>query len=64
MAGSHSVVVANCRLWLCYRFWWWWNEEAAEAVRYKKIKYGKWKKENTEEAVVVARNAYIRNIVV
>ena len=29
---------------------WWWNEEVAEAVRYKKIKYGKWKKENTEEA--------------
>ena len=29
---------------------WWWNEEVAEAVREKKIKYGKWKKENTEEA--------------
>jgi len=29
---------------------WWWNEEVAEAVRYKKIKYGKWKKENTEKA--------------
>ena len=29
---------------------WWWNEEVAEAVRDKKIKYGKWKKENTEEA--------------
>jgi len=29
---------------------WWWNEEVAEAVRYKKIKYGKWKKENTEQA--------------
>ena len=27
-----------------------WNEEVAEAVRDKKIKYGKWKKENTEEA--------------
>jgi len=26
---------------------WWWNEEVAEAVREKKIKYGKWKKENT-----------------
>ena len=26
---------------------WWWNEEVAEAVRDKKIKYGKWKKENT-----------------
>ena len=25
-------------------------EEVAEAVRNKKIKYGKWKKENTEEA--------------
>jgi len=23
---------------------WWWNEEVAEAVREKKIKYGKWKK--------------------
>jgi len=30
---------------------WWWNEEVAEAVRNKKIKYGKWKKENTEEAM-------------
>jgi len=29
---------------------WWWNEEVAEAVRDKKIKYGKWKKEYTEEA--------------
>ena len=29
---------------------WWWNEEVAEAVRNMKIKYGKWKKENTEEA--------------
>jgi len=29
---------------------WWWNEEVAEAVRDKKLKYGKWKKENTEEA--------------
>ena len=29
---------------------WWWNEEVAEAVRDKKIKYGKWKKENTEKA--------------
>ena len=29
---------------------WWWNEEVAEAVRYKKIKYGKWNKENTKEA--------------
>ena len=28
---------------------WWWNEEVAETVREKKIKYGKWKKENTEE---------------
>ena len=26
-----------------------WNEEVAEAVREKKIKYGKWKKENTKE---------------
>jgi len=29
---------------------WWWNEEVAEAVKDKKIKYRKWKKENTEEA--------------
>jgi len=29
---------------------WWWNEEVAEAVREKKIKYGKWKKENTKQA--------------
>jgi len=29
---------------------WWWNEEVAEAVRNKEIKYGKWKKENTEKA--------------
>ena len=29
---------------------WWWNEEVAETVREKKIKYGKWKKENTKEA--------------
>ena len=28
---------------------WWWNEEVAVAVREKKIKYGKWKKENTKE---------------
>ena len=24
---------------------WWWNEDVAEAVREKKIMYGKWKKE-------------------
>jgi len=29
---------------------WWWNEEVAEAVRDKKIKYGKWKKVNMKEA--------------
>jgi len=29
---------------------WWWNEEVAEAVREKKIKYGKWKRESTKEA--------------
>ena len=29
---------------------WWWNEEVAEAVREKQIKYEKWKKENTNEA--------------
>jgi len=28
----------------------WWNEEVAEAVREKKMQYGKWKKENTKEA--------------
>jgi len=26
------------------------NEEVAEAFREKKIKYGKWKKENSKEA--------------
>jgi len=25
---------------------WWWNEDVAEAVREKKIKYGKWMREN------------------
>jgi len=29
---------------------WWWTEEVAEAVREKKIKYGKWEKDNTKEA--------------
>ena len=29
---------------------WWWNEDVTEAVREKKIMYGKWKKENTKEA--------------
>ena len=29
---------------------WWWNEEVAEAVREKQIKYRKRKKENTKEA--------------
>ena len=29
---------------------WWWHEDVAEAVREKKIMYGKWKKENTKEA--------------
>ena len=29
---------------------WWWNEEIADAVREEKIKYEKWKKENTKEA--------------
>ena len=28
----------------------WWNEVVAEAVKEKKIKYRKWKKENTKEA--------------
>ena len=27
---------------------WWWNKEVAEAVREKKTKYGKWKKEHTK----------------
>ena len=31
---------------------WWWNEEVAEAVREKKIKNGKLKKENTKEATM------------
>jgi len=29
---------------------WWWNEEVAEAVREKKIKHRKWKRENLKEA--------------
>jgi len=29
---------------------WWCNEDVAEAVREKKIMYGKWKIENTKEA--------------
>ena len=28
----------------------WWNKDVPEAVREKKIKYGKWNKENTKEA--------------
>jgi len=28
---------------------WWWNEEVAEAVKKKKIKYGKCQKENTRK---------------
>jgi len=37
----------HCR----YKERWWWNEEAAEAVREKKIKYGNWKRENLTENV-------------
>ena len=33
-----------------HRETWWWNEEVAEAVRNRRIKYGGWRKENTEEA--------------
>ena len=29
---------------------WWWNEEVAETVREKKIKYRKWKREHSKEA--------------
>jgi len=29
---------------------WWWNEEVAEAVRVKKMKYRKQKRENSTEA--------------
>jgi len=29
---------------------WWWNVDVAEAVKEKKIMYGKLKKENTKEA--------------
>ena len=36
---------------------WWWNEDVAEAVREKKIMYGKWKKENTKEAMIELRRA-------
>jgi len=28
----------------------WWNEEVAEAVREKKVKYRKWKRENSKQA--------------
>jgi len=31
---------------------WWWNEEVAEAVREKKIKYRKWKTDNTKDAMM------------
>ena len=36
---------------------WWWNEEVAEAVREKKIKYGKWKKENTKDTRMEYKNS-------
>ena len=36
---------------------WWWNEEVAEAVREKQIKYEKWKKENTNEARMEYKNS-------
>ena len=35
---------------------WCWNEEVAEAVKEKKIMYGKWKKENTKEATMEYKN--------
>jgi len=37
---------------------WWWNEDVAEAVRDKKIMYGKWKKENTKEARMEYKNTH------
>jgi len=36
---------------------WWWNEEVAEAVKEKNIKYRKWKKENTKEAQKEYKNS-------
>ena len=33
---------------------WWWNEEVAEAVREKKIKYRKWKKETRKRQGTVS----------
>ena len=36
---------------------WWWNEEVAEAVSDKKIKYEKWKKENMEEARMLCKKS-------
>ena len=35
---------------------WWWNEEVAEAVREKKIKYRKWKRENLKETWLVYKS--------
>jgi len=29
---------------------WWWNEEVAEAVREKRIKFGEWRRQNSREA--------------
>ena len=36
---------------------WWWNEDVAEAVREKKIMYGKREKENTKEARMENKNS-------
>ena len=43
---------------------WWWNGEVAAAVREKKIKYGKWKKENTKKAGMEYKKSRTRSSVI
>jgi len=43
---------------------WWWNGEVAAAVREKKIKYGKWKKENTKKARMEYKKSRTRSSVI
>ena len=45
-SGMTGMTKGPCR----HKEKWWWNEEVSEAVREKKTKYRKWKKENTKEA--------------
>ena len=47
---THTRLTALCLGPCRHKETWRWNEEVAEAVREKKIKYGKWKKVNTKEA--------------